>query len=123
MVVGGDKKDTLMLPSAVVNQWQFHQTFGSEFSAWMDANCDKFTVVDEPLPDPPTPNGKRGAGGDPGQSPNKNGLRVGPESIVEVSTIKTALPAECIMQGKDQPTIQVRHSHALYLVNKSPRWR
>ena len=122
MVVGGDKKDTLMLPIAVVKEWQFHATFGSDFKAWMDANCERFTVVDDAIPEPlPTPGGKRGASGDlPGTpSPKKNALKVGPDSIIEVTSIKTALLAECIMQGKDQPTIQVRHSHALYLVNKS----
>ena len=115
-----DTNPELGIPFAVVKLWQMDPVFGKEFVAWLDKFTEQYKIVDPAAggPDPPGPPGKRKADGQcPEASPKKAKIMDG---IVEMSSIKEDLIHECKLISKDAPSLQIRSSHTIYIVNTSP---
>ena len=118
LVVGGPGKDELHMPASIVKTWQFHDTFGREFVAFLDNFVLKHKVVDDALPGPA---GKRPGSSvvDPEPSPKK--LKLEPRFIVESMKITEALLIEVkMMPSKDAMFLQIRAGHQIYITNKAP---
>ena len=111
-------QDELCVPLDLVKKWQFHNLFKERFTTWLDA----FTVEEkhnvgvadvEPMPSP----NKREPPNPDGGSPPAKKPRISGECIVECSVISQPLLIETRI-GKDGPTLQIRASHTIYIVNK-----
>jgi hypothetical protein len=111
-------QDVLCVPLDLVKKWQFHDMFKDRFLIWLDAfsvdekhNVGGFADV-EPMPSP----NKREPPNPDGGSPPAKKPRITGDCIVECSAISQPLLLEAKI-GKDGPTLQIRASHTIYIVN------
>jgi hypothetical protein len=123
-------KSKLILPAAVIKQWQANESFGRQFSQWVDDFLTNplHEIGTEAAADPgqpnadETPNGnKRGCGSKAdGETPEKRrNLRLA-ANIVDPSAIKEVLIKDCkLAKGKEAAHLQIRANHTVYYVNPS----
>ena len=124
LVIG--KQDKAELPVQLAKTWQFHPTFGKDFTAWIDSFVEKGgSVQSEQAPDPPKEKSeeetkKRGSegGGLDGPSQKKVKKVVDATFIMENDKITTPLLHET-KSGKGGLFLQIRAQHQVFLVNKS----
>lgn len=120
LVIGGEHKNQLMLPAALCKKWQFHETFGKEFTAWLDNFTEKYTVIDPSVPEPTRDDkNKRGVDDQAPTPDNKKRARVSADNIVDPTSISEALLLDTKMVGKEAPMLQIRANHTIYILNKS----
>jgi len=127
LVLGGEHKDQLLLPTSIVKKWQFHPMFSKEFVSWLDDFTQKYKLVDDnaesndPARAVVTPIKRKNTSADLGEAGSSGGKKpkvrqVSPELIIETDSIEHALLVETKV-GKDL-MLQIRAAHNLYLVNK-----
>ena len=127
LVIG--KQDKPEIPVHIVKQWQFHPTFGSDFTTWLDAFLEKGGIVQENKTEEKPNQNKNGEEDDTegkkrktppeGQvAPKKLKKVVDSSYIIETDKITTPLLHE-VKAGKGGMFVQVRAQHQVYLVNKS----
>ena len=117
----------LKLPAALLKQYQHHPTFGKEWGAWLD------NFILDPLHKIAQESGDGVADKTPEASVKRKGadpdLKVLETpakkvkmtyDIIETSAITDVLIKEAKMgTGKDQPSVQIRSSHKIFIVNPS----
>ena len=126
LVIG--KQDKPEIPLHIVKQWQFHATFASDFTRWMDAFLEKGGIVqeenkkDEKKEEKETEEEdgkKRKTPSEVPAAPAKKVKKVvDPSYIMETDKITTPLLQE-VKCGKGGLFVQVRAQHQVFLVNKS----
>ena len=117
LIIGGDNKNELQLPIALVRAWQMHPNFGKEFTAWMDEFLLTYKVID-PVEDPQLKRENDGQG--VGAAAKKQKTQHVPTfEVMEANAITDALVCECKMANNKDVMLQVRSNHTIYIVNKS----
>ena len=126
LVIG--KQDKPEIPVHIVKQWQFHATFASDFTRWMDAFLEKGGIVqeenkkDEKKEEKETEEEDGKKRKTPSEVPAAQAKKVkkvvDPSYIMETDKITTPLLQE-VKCGKGGLFVQVRAQHQVFLVNKS----
>lgn len=126
LVIG--KHDKAELPVHVAKAWQFHPTFGKDFTSWIDSFVEKGgSVQAEQAPEPQK--------NDEGKEQEDSKKRVGEGSpeVPAPKKVKKAVDATFIMDndkittpllhetksGKGGLFLQIRAQHQVFLLNKS----
>ena len=124
-LVFSESKEFLMIPQDILKKWQMHPKFGKEFTMFMDGFLEETThKLMEEITDPITPDGKRK---NPLAdlnlaTPNPDGKKkkLSHAKVVEPSSITDVLIKEVrIGTGKEQPMLQLRANHNIYILNNS----
>ena len=126
LVIG--KHDKAELPVQVAKTWQFHPTFGKDFTSWIDFFVEKGgSVQAEQAPDPQKndedkekidPKKRVAEGGPEVPAPKKAKKVVDATFIIDGDKITTPLLHEA-KSGKGGLFIQIRAQHQVFLFNKS----
>ena len=126
LVIGKQDKPEILVH--IVKQWQFHATFASDFTRWMDAFLEKGGIVqeenkkDEKKEEKETEEEDGKKRKTPSEVPAAQAKKVkkvvDPSYIMETDKITTPLLQE-VKCGKGSLFVQVRAQHQVFLVNKS----
>ena len=120
LVIG--KQDKPEIPVHIVKQWQFHPTFGSDFTQWLDYFLKKGGIVQEiqteEKQNKEDDSKKRKTPCEVPVAPKKVKKVVDSSYIIETDNITAPLLHE-VKSGKGGMLVQVRPQHQVLLVNKS----
>ena len=123
LVVTGEGEDrSLVLPKHLMLKWRSDEDFGDEFSKWLDAFLEKYSVSEDA--DNSSPNNKRQNSeektSEAEPSPKRCRVEEVPaECLLPCDKIAETLLFETKLGGKDTIGFQIRTNHQLYLVNQT----